>query len=73
MKKIARLAAALMAAVMLLAGCGGVDPSKIDYIQLRAPEEGQDIAVVDTTLGEITILLYTDEVPAVVQNFKALA
>lgn len=73
MKKLARLAAALMAAVVLLAGCGGIDPTKIDYIQLRAPEEGQDIAIVDTTLGEITILLYTDEVPAVVQNFKDLA
>lgn len=73
MKKIVRLAAALLAAVTLLAGCsGGVDPSNIDYIQLRAPEEGQDIAIMDTTLGEITFLLYTEEVPTVVQNFKDL-
>lgn len=72
MKRLTRLAAALLAAVMLFSGCGGVDPSTIDYIQLRAPEEGQDIAVVDTSLGEITILLYTEEVPDVVQNFKDL-
>ena len=72
MKKFARIAAALLTAVMLLTGCSGVDPEKIDYIQLRAPEEGQDIAIMDTTLGEITILLYTEEVPKVVQNFKDL-
>lgn len=74
MKKMARIAAALLSAVMLLTGCSAnsIDPSTIDYIQLRAPEEGEDIAIVDTTLGEITILLYTEEVPAIVQNFKDL-
>lgn len=72
MKKFARLAAALLAVVMLFTSCGGVDPSTIDYVQLKAPTEGQDIAVVDTSLGEITVLLYTEEVPAVVQNFKDL-
>lgn len=74
MRTFMRVAAALLAAVMLfaVAGCGGVDPSAIDYVQLRAPEEGQDIAVVDTSLGEITILLYSEQVPDVVQNFKDL-
>ena len=75
MKKMARIAAALLSAVMLLTGCStnSIDPSTIDYLQLKAPEEGQDIAVFDTTLGEITVLLYTDEVPEIVQNFKDLA
>ena len=75
MKKMARIAAALLSAVMLLTGCStnSIDPSTIEYLQLRAPEEGQDIAVFDTTLGEITILLYTEEVPEIVQNFKELA
>ncbi|MBQ4050055.1 MAG: peptidylprolyl isomerase [Oscillospiraceae bacterium] len=75
MKKMARIAAALLSAVMLLTGCSStsIDPSTIDYMQLKAPEEGQDIAVLDTTLGEITILLYTEEVPEIVQNFKDLA
>ena len=75
MKKMARIAAALLSAVMLLTGCStnSIDPSTIDYLQLKAPEEGQDIAVFDTTLGEITILLYTEEVPEIVQNFKDLA
>lgn len=74
MKKMARFAAALLSAVILLTGCSAnsIDPSTIDYIQLRAPEEGEDIAVIDTTLGEITVLLYTEEVPTIVQNFKDL-
>ncbi len=41
-------------------------------MQLQPPEEGQDIAIVDTSLGKITMLLYTDEVPTMVQNFKDL-
>ncbi|MBR6790749.1 MAG: peptidylprolyl isomerase [Oscillospiraceae bacterium] len=76
MKKMARFATALLSAVMLLTGTGcsanSIDPSTIDYVQLRAPEEGEDIAILDTTLGEITLLLYTDEVPTIVQNFKDL-
>ena len=49
------------------------DPENIDYsVQLLAPEEGDDIATFETSLGDITVVLYTDEVPEVVQNFKDL-
>ncbi len=60
--------------VCLLGGCGNsIDPEDIDYsIQLLAPEEGDDIAIFETSLGTITAVLYTDEVPEVVQNFKDL-
>lgn len=60
--------------VCLLEGCGNsIDPEDIDYsIQLLAPEEGDDIAIFETSLGTITAVLYTDEVPEVVQNFKDL-
>ena len=55
-------------------GCGNsIDPENIDYsVQLLAPEEGDDIATFETSLGDITVVLYTDEVPEVVQNFKDL-
>ncbi len=78
MKFLKRAAAMLTACALtagLLSGCGTerIDPATIEYIQFEQPEEGQDIAILDTTMGEITILLYTDEVPELVQNFKDLA
>ena len=72
-KKAAALLAACVLCIPLFSGCGNsIDPSTIEYIQLEQPKEGEDIAIVDTSMGEITILLYTDEVPEIVQNFKDL-
>ncbi len=72
-KKAAALLAACALCIPLFSGCGNsIDPSTIEYIQLEQPKEGEDIAIVDTSMGEITILLYTDEVPEIVQNFKDL-
>ncbi len=75
LKRAAALLAACALSAGLLSGCGmdSIDPSTIEYIQFEQPEEGQDIAILDTSMGEITILLYTDEVPALVENFKDLA
>lgn len=71
-KAVALLAACILS-VPLFTGCGGgIDPSTIEYIQFEEPKEGEDIAIVDTSMGEITILLYTEEVPTIVQNFKDL-
>ncbi len=73
-RRIFAAAASAAMAVCLLGSCGNsIDPSDIDYsIQLLAPQEGDDIAVFETSLGTITVQLYTDEVPTVVQNFKDL-
>lgn len=77
MMKLRRFLAAAVtgvAAASFLGGCGNsIDPDTIDYsVQLLAPNEGDDIAVFETSLGTITAVLYTDEVPTVVQNFKDL-
>ena len=73
LKKAVVFAAACLLAAGMLTGCGnGIDPSTIEYIQFEQPEEGQDIAIFDTSMGEITVLLYTDEVPTIVENFKDL-
>lgn len=74
LRKYAAAAAAGLTAVCMLSGCGNsIDPENIDYsIQLLAPQEGDDIAIFETSMGTITAVLYTDEVPAVVQNFKDL-
>lgn len=77
MLKFRKLFAAAASAVMaacLLGSCGNsIDPENIDYsVQLLAPDEGDDIAIFETSLGTITAQLFTDEVPGVVQNFKDL-
>ncbi|MDO4864667.1 MAG: peptidylprolyl isomerase [Ruminococcus sp.] len=50
-----------------------IDPDSIQLVQLEAPEEGDPIAVVDTTLGEIRFVLYPDRSPNAVRNFTELA
>lgn len=74
LRKAVAAGASAAIAVCLLGGCGNsIDPENIDYsVQLLAPEEGDDIATFETSLGDITVVLYTDEVPEVVQNFKDL-
>ncbi len=75
MKKIFKILPLLLASVIAFSGCtgsSGIDPKNINYIQLEEPNPGDEIAIFDTTLGEITVLLYTDEVPEIVENFKHL-
>lgn len=74
LRKYAVATAAGLTAVCMLSGCGNsIDPEDIDYsVQLLAPDEGDDIAIFETSMGTITAVLYTDEVPTVVQNFKDL-
>ena len=73
LKKAAALLTACALFIPLFAGCGnGIDPSTIEYIQFEQPKAGEDIAIVETSMGDITVLLYTEEVPEVVQNFKDL-
>lgn len=66
--------ACLLAAVLfLLTGCQeAISPDDITYVQYEMPQEGDDIAIFDTSMGKIVVLLYTEEVPTVVQNFKDL-
>ena len=80
-----RLFAFLCSAVLCaaaLAGCGG-QPQPGDTIkraayesgevQFAAPEEGDPIAVFDTSAGVIRAVLYPDLAPMAVDNFVALA
>ena len=50
-----------------------IDPDTIRLVQLEAPKEGDPIAVVDTTLGEVRFVLYPDRSPNAVRNFTELA
>lgn len=50
-----------------------IDPDTIQLVQLEAPEEGDPIAIVDTSLGELRFVLYPDRSPNAVKNFTELA
>ena len=69
-----------IAASLLLSGCNlfqetyksaalSYDYSQMEFIQFEEPEEGQMTAVIHTTLGDITALLYPEYAPNTVDNF----
>ena len=88
MKKIkfaAAAAAAIMAAASLT-GCSMLSPeqrytgelanydfSQMDLVQLKEPEEGQPVAYIKTSMGDITAVLYPEYAPNTVANFIARA
>ena len=73
-----RLTAILMALVMLisLTACSGAgsssEPSNFGF-QLEAPAEGEEVAIMHTSMGDIYIRLFPEHAPKTVENFKTLA
>ena len=49
------------------------DPPTLVLVQLQEPQEGDPIAIVDTTLGEFRMVLYPQYSPNAVANFVDLA
>ena len=50
-----------------------IDLSTMELVQLREPKEGDPIAIVETTLGEVRFRLYPEYSPNAVENFTTLA
>ena len=50
-----------------------IDVSTMKLVQLEEPQDGDPIAVIDTSLGEIRIVLYPEYSPNAVKNFTELA
>ncbi len=84
MKKIiaAILAAVFALSLVALSGCKSKEPEpengmmsydftqmNLDYIQLKPPSEGDKIAIIDTELGELRVVLYEQYAPNTVKNF----
>lgn len=42
-------------------------------VMSRKPKDGEDVAVIDTTQGKITVMFFPDKAPLHVKNFKKLA
>lgn len=49
------------------------DYSGMKLIQLAPPPEGAEMAVISTTAGDITLVLYSEEAPEAVRRFKSEA
>ncbi len=78
-----KVIAGVSVSLCLLAGCGPVgtmeqtdqtssQKESLELVQLQKPNEGQDMAVLHTSLGNISILLYGQYAPNTVNQFKKL-
>lgn len=75
------LLAGLSILALGLVGCGedkNADhsddtPTNDVVLQSLPPEEGDEVAVIHTDLGDITVMFYPEEAPKAVENFKTLA
>lgn len=69
-----RIRAALVGFSLLLAltACSGQQKQQLGY-QLDKPPAGDEIAVVETSMGEIKLRFFPEAAPKAVENFKALA
>lgn len=50
-----------------------IDPDTVKLVQLDPPQDGDPIAIVETTLGEFRFVLYPEQSPNAVKNFTELA
>ncbi len=61
----------LLITLFALPGCSNGSSGYLG-MQLEKPEEGEEIAVLETNMGTIKIRLFPEEAPKTVQNFKEL-
>lgn len=72
-----KLISAVVVTATIFVGCmpareNVLASSEIDFVQLKSPVTGQDIATIKTTLGDIKIMLFEKEAPKTVAHFKKL-
>jgi peptidyl-prolyl cis-trans isomerase B (cyclophilin B) len=72
----------IITTLLSVSGCAGMfgmnanpiweyDFSEMRLVQLESPQEGQPIAIIHTTYGEFTAVLYPEYAPKTVENFIA--
>ena len=64
--KAASLMLALLLAMLCLAGCS--EKKGYDY-QFSKPEKGDTIAIIHTSMGDVTVRFFEEEAPKAVENF----
>lgn len=79
LKKILSLALVILLAIsctFVLGACNKEEDKKVDHeigFQLEKPASGDEIAIIHTTMGDITLRFFPDEAPNTVANFVGLA
>ena len=74
-KKIIALLLLITSVAVIFCGCNKSDDNKIDMnqkstlTQKNMPEIGEDIAVIHTTMGDITVRFFPEYAPLAVENF----
>ncbi len=61
----------VFAVIFLSWGCSS--PGKVLGFQLEQPQEGEQVAILDTTMGSIKVRLFPEFAPKAVENFTTLA
>ncbi|WP_101697680.1 peptidylprolyl isomerase [Clostridium minihomine] len=70
-KKICAMLSVLFL-VLLIGGCSKEDKHTLGY-QLDKPAAGEEIAVIETSMGEMKLRFFPDAAPKAVENFKKLS
>lgn len=75
--KIFKVTSILLCCMVLITGCtqpavANISEQDIEFVQLKEIEEGQEIAVIETTKGTIKMVLFPNEAPKTVAQFKEL-
>ena len=65
--------AALCLALCVLSSCEDVTRYDTDTQQLAMPEAGETIAIVHTSMGDVSFRLFPEDAPTATKNFIALA
>ena len=68
MKKVFALILCLALTAAFVSGCGGSVKKDYQY-QFSEPAKGDTIAVIHTSMGDITVRFFPDEAPKAVENF----
>ncbi len=71
------VALVLVISVVIKLVAGGKLPSynykDANLVQLQNPKDGQEIAIINTTLGEFKVMLFREQAPKAVEHFVNLA
>lgn len=75
--KTLKLVSVFLVSMLVMTGClpsqtAPISNEDIDFVQLKEPVDGQETAVITTTHGTITMLLFEEQAPNTVANFKQL-